>query len=239
MIKTDFTIVPDDRAFRRYLGKRADRILKSRRNAAIFADSKRELVALAKPAVAWRVFGVEGFAGDSAILSVKGRVRFGGGPFRDVVEGATEIVIAVCTIGPAVEMKVGEYLESGETFHGFLLDSMASWAVGNVRDQFLDWIHKEYHSKKCFHTSIHLSPGESTVEPAWSINDQLTLFELLDGETGKIGVILEESLLMRPVKSLSLAFGAGPGSLGDESRDPCHLCTLKETCNFNTQEGKN
>jgi hypothetical protein len=73
--------------------------------------------------------------------------------------------------------------------------------------------------------SASLSPGESE----WSVSEQSVIFGLLD--TQPIGVVLTESLVMSPIKSLSLILGLGPGPLGVEGASNCDFCTIRERCN--------
>jgi hypothetical protein len=54
------------------------------------------------------------------------------------------------------------------------------------------------------------------------------IFSLLD--TGPIGVALSESMVMSPIKSLSLIVGIGPGPLGVEGASNCDFCTIRERC---------
>jgi hypothetical protein len=57
------------------------------------------------------------------------------------------------------------------------------------------------------------------------------IFSLLRSGTDAIGVKLTESLVMTPIKSLSLIVGTGPGPLGVEGASNCDFCTIRERCN--------
>ena len=76
------------------------------------------------------------------------------------------------------------------------------------------------------HASASLSPGESE----WSVAEQAVIFSLVDAR--EIGVTLTESLVMSPVKSLSLIMGIGPGPLGVEGASNCDFCTIRERCSY-------
>ncbi len=224
MIGTDFDLTFDDALIRQRLGKGADRVLKSQRNLAIVEAAKRELAELARPAAAWAAFPVAGFDHDKVILA--NGVRIGGGPVVKVACGATELVAGVCTIGPGMEQKAKEYTVAGEMFHGIVLDLLASWAAGSVREQLALQLRFDHYQPRGWHASISLGPGES----AWPVAGQQAIFDLLKGDVAAIGVSLEPTMLMVPIKSVSFVMGAGPNPLGQESGTPCEHCEMRDTC---------
>lgn len=224
MIATEFDLAVEDALIRQRLGQGADRVLKSQRNQAIIEAAKRELAELARPAAAWAMFPVKGINHDKLVLD--NGIKIGGGPVTRVMCGATELVAGVCTIGPRMEQKAKECLAAGESFHGIMLDLLASWATGSIREQLVLQLQHDHYRAKGWHASIHLGPGES----AWPIADQRVIFDLLEEEVGKIGVQLEPSMLMVPIKSVSFILGAGPNPLGQETGSQCQYCDMKGTC---------
>lgn len=224
MIVTDFDLEPDDALFKKRLGKRADRVLKSQRNLGIYETAKQELVALAEPKAAWQAFPIQSFLHDKVLL--KNGVSIGGGPVVKVICGATELAVGVCTIGPAMETKAKEYSTNGEMFHALVLDLMASWAAGAVRDQLVMQLQLDHYKTMGYHASIPLGPGESE----WSTKDQRVIFDLLGDKPAEIGMHLEPSMLMIPIKSTSFIMGVGPNELGQESGSSCEYCQMKDTC---------
>ena len=89
--------------------------------------------ALARPAAAWDFFPVAEFRHASVVLS--GGARLGGGPLADVVAGATELAIAVCTVGQALSDRIREHQRARKLLRGLLLDELGSWTVDVVRQQ--------------------------------------------------------------------------------------------------------
>ncbi len=224
MIRTDFDLTVEDALIRQRLGKGAERVLKSQRNLAIVEAAKKELAELARPAAAWAAFPVAGLEHDKVILS--NGTRIGGGPVTKVVCGAAELVVGVCTIGPGMERKVKECMAAGESFHGIVLDLLASWAAGSVREQLALQLQFDHYKARGWHASIPLGPGES----AWPVAGQRAVFDLLEDEVAAIGVRLEPTMLMVPLKSVSFVMGAGPNPLGQESGSQCEHCELMDRC---------
>ena len=68
------------------------------------------------------------------------------------------------------------------------------------------------------------------VNSAWSVEEQAVMFSLLD--TSEIGVSLSDSMIMSPIKSLSLIMGTGPDPMGVEGASNCDFCSIKEWCNY-------
>jgi len=224
VISTDFDLTIEDALIRQRLGKGAERVLKSPRNMAIVEAAKKELAELARPAAAWATFNIAGFEHDKVVL--ENGTRIGGGSVVKVICGATELVAGVCTIGPGMERKAKEYMTAGEAFHGIVLDLLASWAAGVVREQLALQLQFDHYKARGWHASIPLGPGES----AWPIAGQQAIFDLLEDEVAAIGVRLEPTMLMVPIKSVSFVMGAGQRPLGQESGSPCEHCELKDTC---------
>ncbi|MBD3350184.1 MAG: hypothetical protein GF364_01705 [Candidatus Lokiarchaeota archaeon] len=226
MIKTDFKITPSDDECRQIIGKKFDRIMKSDRNRKLYEKAKKEIVTVVKPAVGWERFKIEEIHYNKILL--ENGVKIGGGPVSSVVQGAEELIIALCTIGQDLECKVKKYMQNNKMFLGIIMDGLGSWAVDSIKRQFIDWIKKELHSKEFFRTSVTLSPGESD----WGMQDQKIIFKLLKDEAAKMNVRLKDSLMMIPLKSLTFIMGIGKNKLGKESGTNCEFCSLKEKCRF-------
>lgn len=207
MIKTDFTIQPSDKELKHVLGKRADRLMKSNQNVAKYEGAKEDLVNLVKPAAGWKILEIKVFSSDSIMLD--GEKLLGTSHFLKAIENASHLLIAVCTIGEAVEKRAKEYMNNNNTFKGFLLDGMASWAVGKVKNQFLDWVTDEVEARHGFTSSLPFSPGIGS----WPMTDQIVVFDLLGEVAGLIGVRLTDSMIMVPVKSESMLLGLGRGQI--------------------------
>jgi len=222
----EFTIEPNAEDIKKIGGKKIQRILKSQRNKDAFDTAVQDIKSLANPKVGWKRVGVKKI--ENGVVLLNNDLKIGGGPVSKVIKGATEIILAICTIGDLPEKRTRDYMNSGKMFQGIILDSLSSWAVDSVRKQFCDWIKKDLHINEGFRTSIMLSPGDS----AWSVEDQAVIFKILKEEAEEIEVKLNDSMLMIPIKSLTLLIGAGPNHLGREDGTNCEFCLQKESCRY-------
>ena len=178
---------------------------------------------LIEPAAAWTYFPVAEIRHRSVVLG--GGARLVGGPVAEVVAGASELAVAVCTIGQAVNTRIREHQQARKLLRGLLLDELGSWAVDNVRQQVCRRLQVEAESAG-LRVSTSLSPGESE----WPLEDQVVLFSLLDAHP--IGVSLGPTMLMTPLKSLSFIMGRGNRLTGRESGSHCDFCTMRERCTY-------
>jgi len=184
---------------------------------AALADARK----LVQPAAAWELHPVKEILHERVVL--QGGAHIGGGPVAAVAAGASELVVAVCTIGPGVGRRVQELQRERQAMQALLLDDLGSWAVDMVRQQFCRRMEEEA-AAAGLHVSTCLSPGESE----WSLDDQRVIFSLLDA--ARIGVTLGASLVMSPLKSLSLVMGRGSGPMGHEGGSNCDFCAVRDRC---------
>jgi hypothetical protein len=156
-------------------------------------------------------------------VTLDGGVAFEGPLVARALAGASEVVLAVCTIGPALEERVAALFAAGHTLQALALDGAGSGAVGEVSRMMGARI-CDAASARGLNVGMRASPGQE----GWSIWQQRTLFRLVPGD--EIGVRLTESCLMLPRKSVSFALGLGTEMSPDGV--PCDFCSKRERCRW-------
>lgn len=227
-IMRDWQLKIDQAQFMQQYGHTFARVLRRPGMAAAFDATFEELNDLVQPAVAWDTFPVQEMRHETVILA--GGQRIGNGPVTAVMGGAERLAIGVCTIGPTISNRIHAYREAGEVVRSMLLDQLGSLAVGQLSRLFYHSLETDA-ARQGLHISTYLSPGESE----WSVKDQAVIFSLLD--TTPIGVSLTESLLMQPIKSLSLMAGIGPRPMGVPGATHCDYCTMADRCPYHGKHG--
>ncbi len=222
-ITHDFTLAFDMDEYVSFHGQQYARLLARPAVREEVESVFAEVGGVVQPAACWDVFPIEGFVHDRVRLA--GGATLGGGPVVEVVCGAEALALAVVTVGPAVDERIRQLSLEGQRFQALVLDELASWAVDQVRQQLYARMSDDFKARG-WRTSTFLSPGES----AWSVREQRVLFKLLDA--GQIGVSLNDSYVMTPLKSLSLMCGAGSQPLGVEGLTNCDFCSIKDRCTF-------
>jgi hypothetical protein len=128
--------------------------------------------------------------------------------------------VAVCTIGEALERRVGELWEARELPLASMLDSVGSGAVESLAEYVNDVLCQQ--GLPDLKVTNRISPGYAD----WDVRDQRRLFRLCPGDA--IGVALNEACVMTPGKSISLLVGAGPAARVDHYFSQCARCWMRD-----------
>jgi len=150
-------------------------------------------------------------------------------PLQDIYPRAERLALFAVTLGEAVCREISDLLNGSKLALGYMLDAVASEgterAAQHLARQFLA-AHPE---------------GETTASPAtrvlpyspgycgWHVSGQRRLFARLRPE--EIGISLNPSCLMSPLKSISGVLVAGEGKIHDfvNNFDFCRRCAAR-TC---------
>lgn len=150
--------------------------------------------------------------------------RLSGALVAERLARASEVIVAVCTIGPGVETASSDCFDTDPAL-AMALDAVGSAGVERVTAAVKGRILADA-ALRGFRVGSPATPGDH----AWPVGaGQPQLFELVDASS--IGVSLTSSSMMTPQKSTSMVFGVGPHiSLDDQSE--CARCDLAERCRF-------
>lgn len=132
-----------------------------------------------------------------------------------------QVAAAICTIGDALERRVGELWASRELPLAAMLDSVGSAAVESLAEYVNDLLCQEG-IPRGLRVTNRLSPGYG----AWDVAEQRALFRLCPGEA--VGVTLNDACFMTPTKSISLLAGAGARARVDHYFSQCARCWMRE-----------
>ena len=160
-----------------------------------------EARALLAPAAMYTILPVRDFHHQTVVLD--GGATFEGPLAARALAGATQIALAVCTIGPALEERTSARLAAGDPLRALALDGAGTAAVEEVSRLLAARVRDEAMARE-LGAGMRASPGQE----GWSIWQQQVFFGLLSAE--EIGVRLTESCLMLPRKSVSFVIGFGP-----------------------------
>ena len=227
-IKREWSIDLDEDKYLAMQGESFGKILANPERLNTFRQAIVEVEQLVRPVACWDFFAIDKILHEKLVLA--GGARLGGGPVVQVMGGAAELIVAVCTIGPAVDRLIDLAQKQRQLFRMMILHELGAWAVDMVRQEWCRLLEEELQSKG-LRVSALLSPGES----AWSVKDQAVIFSLLDA--GQIGVSLSDSMVMSPIKSLSMIMATGPDPIGVEGASNCDFCSIKEWCNYRHKRG--
>jgi len=176
---------------------------------------------LLAPAAMYAILPVRGLEHEQVVLD--NGVTFRGSLVARALAGASEVAVAVCTIGSVLEERMPELFASRDALHALALEGAGVAAVRQVANAA--GVHIcDAATRRGLSVGMRASPGQE----GWSIQQQRTLFSLIPA--GQIGVQLTSSCLMLPRKSVSFVMGLGPDMRADAV--PCDFCSKREHCQW-------
>ena len=139
------------------------------------------------------------------------------------LHAARAVVLAICTIGPALEEAASTMFQHDPAF-ALGLDAFGSAAVDLLGQAMCQIVDGEADAAG-EHTSVPLSPGLV----GWPVSSgQRQIFNLLDGALA--GVRLTDGCMMVPKKSTSMAIGVGAEVA--HAGESCDYCSMAATCRY-------
>lgn len=148
-----------------------------------------------------------------------------GGDSKDLAKclrGCDEVVIFAATIGLELDRYIAKYLRTSAT-RALLAQAYGAERIERLCDAFCNEIREQICAEGKYSTT-RFSPGYGDLP----LEAQTELFALLDCGR-KIGVSLNESLLMTPSKSVTAIFGIG-STPAKQAEHKCENC--KADCNY-------
>jgi hypothetical protein len=115
---------------------------------------------------------------------------------------ADQIILFLCSIGSGMELWSKEYTRENDPAMSYFVDTVASIVVETTADVLHDHM-TQYLKTQGLNVTNRYSPGYCD----WSVEEQHKLFSFFP--KGFCGVLLTDSALMIPIKSISGIIGVG------------------------------
>lgn len=145
-----------------------------------------------------------------------------------LMEGAEKIAVFVCTAGRGFSDYARKYNKEGDYLKGYVVDTLGSVLVEKSMDFIQSELEKQM-QKDGMNITNRYSPGYCN----WAIDDQKQLFSLLP--SNKCNILLSDSCLMIPIKSVSGIIGIGKKV--KKSSYSCDICN-NSTCIYRKVKNK-
>jgi hypothetical protein len=145
-------------------------------------------------------------------------------PLDTIVPRAGRLALFVVTLGEAVSREIDDLFDRNEPALAHALDAVASERADRAAEMVGEHFRLRLRTEGVPESSTHVlpySPGYC----GWHVTGQRKLFEFLGPE--EIGVTLNVSCLMKPLKSVSGVLVAGERDVHefDDDFDFCDVCT--------------
>lgn len=150
----------------------------------------------------------------SGRLTVEGVTFEVGSQVCGYLKGADEAAFFLCTAGALFSDEAHVLNESGDFMEAYIIDAIGSLSV----ERAMDRIHKALETEQAergLKITNRYSPGYCN----WPLKDQRPLFGFV-GEN-PTGIVLSESCLMHPIKSVSGVIG-----IGEKARRRAYGCVI-------------
>ncbi len=176
---------------------------------------------LLAPAVLYRRIPVAELRHERLLLAGGGALS---GPLiADRLAAASEVIVAVCTVGDGLAGTVSEGFKT-DPVHAMALEGLAAAAAEALAEAACQRFEALARAEG-LQASIPLNPGMI----GWPLAEgQAQIFSLIDA--GEIGVTLGPGGVMQPLKSLSLVIGLGREL--DRAGQSCDFCSMRGTCRY-------
>jgi len=218
MILENFQKTFDTDKVLRLLGAKEGRHISSSslRRVDLMAE---EIESILKPQLSYRI--LELLEVNRNGIELADGTRFKSPKLAKAMADAESVCCFMATVGPAVDMEIKHLMQQQRYADAYILDAMGSISAENVVEQFYQWMATQQ-GKKDGAVTVRFSPGYCD----WPIQQQQLLFDIFT-DTDTPEIVLNESFLMLPQKSISGLFGLLPtGAKGvDPAYNPCDLCT--------------
>ncbi|MEA3359182.1 MAG: hypothetical protein U9R17_07235 [Thermodesulfobacteriota bacterium] len=196
----------------------------------LLSETKKSILEaknLLRPAIVYDWFKILRIVENQVILSAENpdqEIKLNIGQHIDLIKKAELAMISVVTIGSNLDERVRALNRSGENLSGYLLDSIGVVALSKIREIVTKMVQREAY-KQSWGIGPILGPGSLA---GWPLSGQADLCALLPIE--QIGVYLNETSVLVPLKSASAIKCIGPEYGPMDIVSVCQLCTHKDTC---------
>jgi len=174
--------------------------------APVVRDVARKMASLAETLLTprgWiRKAAVDAVGPDGRVRVADG-LEFHSGSLARLMHGATEAVLVVLTIGPALERHAQDLIREEQLVEGLLLDT-AGWVAIDAMTKDLRARLRAEAKSRGFKVTARMAPGFDD----WGLEQQRPLFAAFDG--ADLSVRLTEACVMLPSKSISGVYGLIP-----------------------------
>lgn len=139
-------------------------------------------------------------------------------PLPDIVKKAEKLHLFAVTIGENISEEINKHFDKNEFPVGSFIDSGASLTADNIVAVLESRVQGAFPNRS---STLAYSPGYC----GWHVSGQKKLFQFLKPD--KIGISLNDSCLMTPLKSVSGVLVSGPSDIHifDNNYSFCEECT--------------
>ena len=184
-------------------------------------------LSLIEPMIAYKFLKIHKITDEKVFIVLFGNKKpyvLNIGPHTNLLHNAKTIMLSVHTIGPRLDEQVKQLNNTGQYLEGYFLDCAGIVALNEIGKQGQKIVEKRAKNMN-WGVSSSLSPGSLE---GWKISDQKNLCSILDIK--KTGIMLTDSCLLIPHKTVSTLIGIGPEYTSHKVGSICKFCNFRNRC---------
>jgi hypothetical protein len=185
-------------------------------------DVIKELSEICYIRAEYRIFSNITFDKDVHVLGIEGNAFSINKIVFNQLKKSDSVALFLCTAGEAPGLKSQNAMKDGDMLKGYLYD-LAGSGIAEAAAETVQAELAEYASLNGLLITNRYSPGYC----GWDVAEQHKLFRLMPDN--HCGIILSESALMKPVKSVSGIIGIGKNVKINPYT--CNICNMKD-CSY-------
>ena len=191
----------------------------SQRRIGLFSEKIKGML---KPQLSYRIIKIDG-VGRGGVKLAEG-TRFKSPKLAKVLAKAESVCCFLATVGTAVDMEVDGLMRQHRYADAYVLDAIGSMSAEDIVEQFYQRM-AQRQTEEGAAVTLRFSPGYCD----WPIQEQRPLFRIFSGIESP-DVVLNDSCLMSPRKSVSGLFGMLPAGVKGAHRayNPCKSCAKRD-----------
>lgn len=174
---------------------------------------------LIKPVYTYEIRAIEGASGQDVYL--EGKLVLFSRTVHYVLSACRWALVYLATIGAGLEKELSRLIETGDRSGAMILDAIGNAAMVQIEGE-IERVVKEIARGRGCRATVEYYTGYCD----WHVSQQKVIFEAVDSVS--VGVMLTDSCMMVPEKSMSGVFGIGEL---DAAKPLClAVCNQRETC---------
>lgn len=146
------------------------------------------------------------------------------GPHIHLLEQAEQVLVAVHSIGSALDAEISRLSRENNLLEAYLLDCAGLVALTEVGESLHQMVERKA-AAWGWGVGPSLSPGSLE---GWDLRDQKNLCSVLD--IASAGLFLNDSCLLLPLKSASTLLGLGREMTAKKVGSICQCCNHRQAC---------
>lgn len=189
----------------------------------LMRECETQICEIAVPRFVSQIFAME--QNEKGILLQGSEVTLSGNSIREHLTGCDRAILLCVTLSGEIDRLIRK-MEVLDMAKAVVMNAMAAVAVEQAAEQAADILYETYRKEKEIFFTWRFGFGYGDLP----LKNEAEALKLLDAQK-RIGVSINESLMMFPKKTIACVIGVSDKPVSFEKKG-CNSCTIKEKCQY-------